>query len=364
MLQLSTILTVLSVIKRVSLTPTYLNILAPLIGIWEFFSSKGKISRVYWPFLAMLAFGLFSNLLNRAPLEAYLRLGQYLALIYFTSFWAQHLNGKTLDFIIKISLGLAAAFQLVQFFFPAPYTSFLGTGRYAGLLGEPNFTAAFLLGMSFLSILRRKYLISVAFMLLMIPPFSRGGFIALGLLLIALLLQKLTPQNFMRAFTKIWLIALFSYPVAIYTSWHVFDHSTKIEIAKLSPRYHLHMSYVEMAISNPLGVGVFQGDEHISKYQEQVEFKNNPKRVHPWEPHNLFLQVLVEYGLLGYLSFFILLWNLLRRSRKLSIGLLAILSSFIFLNALSEIILFLYFSASKCFGLLTNKESHERQNKL
>jgi O-antigen ligase len=293
----------------------------------------------------MLIFGLFSNVYNQVPLSAYLRLCQYLALIYFSSFWAQRLDGKTLDFIIRISLSVALAFQLVQFFFPAPYTSFLGTGRYAGLLGEPNFTAAFLLGMSSFAIFRKKYLISVAFMLLMIPPFSRGGFIALGLLLVALLLQKLASQKFMQVFSKIWLIALFSYPLAIYTSWHVFDHSTKVEIAKLSPRYHLHASYVVMAISNPLGVGTFQGKENILKYQKEVEFKNNPNRLYPWEPHNLYLQVLVEYGLLGSLSFFILLWGLLKRSGGMAIGLLAILSSFIFLNALSEIILYLYLSA-------------------
>jgi O-antigen ligase len=197
--------------------------------------------------------------------------------------------------------------------------------------------------MSSLAFFRRKYFIALAFIVLMIPPFSRGGFIALALLLAALFLQRFTSRKVMQVFFKIWLIALFSYPIAIYTSWHVFDHSTKTEIAKLSPRYHLHASYVEMAISNPFGVGIFQGNENISEYQARVELKDNPFGTRSWEPHNLFLQVLVEYGLLGYLSFFIFCWRLIKR-KELNAGLLSLLSSFIFLNALSEMILYFYYS--------------------
>ena len=143
---------------------------------------------------------------------------------------------------------------------------------------------------------------------------------------------------------------MFFYPFIILEIDQVLSMEDKILIDKFSSlRYQLHIAYAHMGFENyGFCVGYFNGKNLIlnSKYLLHLNILGHMD----WslEQHNLFLQVFSEFGVIGYILFCSFLSCILNKAASLHhnlfIALVSLLASCLFVNALHEIIIYIYVS--------------------
>lgn len=194
--------------------------------------------------------------------------------------------------------------------------------RIAGPFGDPNFFAQALVIMIPLAVDRmvkeRQRLLALIAgaaallsILAIIFTFSRGGFLALAVTLLALVIYYRVP--FYRVVLFILLIAVLTpflpaqYKDRLATLVNLTSTDGTYSDVSFQGRTSEYMVGVMMFTDNPvLGVGTGNYKSNYLRYSRQLGIDpRNEQR----SPHSLFIQVAAEEGLFGLFVFGILLWS-------------------------------------------------------
>jgi putative inorganic carbon (hco3(-)) transporter len=202
--------------------------------------------------------------------------------------------------------------------------------RVSGPIGDPNFYAQILVvivPLAFHFMLSEKKLIlrllaawSLAVCSLsIIFTFSRGGAVALGAVLVCLLIyRKLRPLELILIALLIIGMAAFlpdQYSARLLTIAQIGTGQTDVrEEVSLRGRLSELLVSWQMFNDHPLiGVGVGNYPQYYQSYSRQVGLD---PRTENREPHNLFLEVAAETGIIGLSIFFLVLYFSFRGIRQ------------------------------------------------
>lgn len=193
--------------------------------------------------------------------------------------------------------------------------------RISGPIGDPNFYAQILVvivPLAFQFMLSEKKLILRALAawslavcgLSIIFTFSRGGAVALGVVLICLLIyRRLRPLELILIALLIIAMAAFlpeQYNARLNAMTQIVTGQTDVrEEASLRGRLSELSVAWKMFSQHPLiGVGVGNYPQYYQSYSRQIGLD---PRTENREPHNLFLEVAAETGIIGLFVFFMVL---------------------------------------------------------
>ena len=235
--------------------------------------------------------------------------------------------------VAGIFTGTISVFQYLTKTFTNPYWGFgqadilnIVTGvddyRISGPIGDPNFYAQILVvivPIAFHFLMSEKRLIlkliaawSLAVCSLsIIFTFSRGGAVALAIVLIALVLyRRPRPLEFIAlALLIIGMVAFLpsQYSARLDTVAQIVTGQADVrEEASLRGRLSELLVAWQMFIEHPIvGVGVGNYPAYYQSYSRQIGLD---PRTENREPHNLFLEVAAETGIVGLIVFFMVLY--------------------------------------------------------
>lgn len=307
---LYSLIPVLSVVKRVTLKKVYLNALPVMVGLKQ--AIKGGVHPLFFPFMFLPLYQLFGILVLGWPLAALARSVQVIFLILFGNWMIQNWKDEFLDWINKFAIAISVIVIILELILTPELgwhdRAGFGIPRFNMIVGEPNFSTFFFVTLFTLNIYRKKYLFSFPFFIFMLMTHSRMGILALIVCLPMVLLRN--KQRVLKFFNWTGFSLFFLYPFALLVTDKLLSVSGKIfMINKLSTRYYLHLGYMDMWKENPLGVGYYNGKNHIQTFlTPKLDYlKNtlNQTEVEFAEQHNMFVQTFSELGFLGAL---ILIW--------------------------------------------------------
>jgi hypothetical protein len=342
-------------IKRILVKKTFLQLAFPLVGICSFVKSR-KISNYLLPFYFFCIYGMLQGALL-GSFSSIARCGQVMAMGLFTEFIFRYLKKEQIEDFIRASLFWGISYNLF-FWVLTPnkiYKSygFVKLPMIDGIIGEPNFSGLYFLGcMLYFFLNKNLKWASVSFLLIlmtasrsMIFTAALGGFI-FGL-------QQLP------AFKKIatWGARLLGFSLILYPflfmGLYKFAPKNKHELLNklTSGRFGIHSVYADMALKKPFGVGYFKGKNYFNenRYGDDLKFPTNHLKInekYTYEQHSVFIQVLSEFGFLGYLffAFFVISFfiHLYRADEVLANYFIVLLFPLTQLNGLHEFILYFF----------------------
>ncbi len=348
--------------------PTYLQVIAPLLGIFYFMRQRGKIMPVFYPFLFMIICGLFPILSQDAPRTTLLRLMQLLLLVGFSHFVATYFDQKALKSLlwtVMIGSFLVLILEMVTGNFPYQLKRFgLIFPRSAGIVGEPNFSGIFYLGLIMIGWCAQLHLLTTGLIFSLIVTLSRGSLLALLLFFFLIGLHQLLssrPKIFSCLLAGV-LALLCSYPLW----WILLDRylawEWKVKLVSISARYYLHVAYIKIGITKLLGHGYMFTPSKVADFiQHQPDLKLLAASSNDFdygEQHNFFLQIFSDFGPVAYFAFCLFLFFVFRqawgKSPILALTFVTILANFLFLNGGNELIFYLLIgiinSENLCFS--------------
>jgi len=232
-----------------------------------------------------------------------------------------------------IFTGTISVFQYLTKTFTNPYWGFgqaeiqnIVTGmddfRISGPIGDPNFYAQILVvivPLAFHFMMSEKKLVLRALAawclavccLSIVFTFSRGGAIALGVVLICLVVYR-RPKPVEVFLIALLIIGIFTfmpdqYNTRLNTIAQIATGQTDVrEEVSIRGRMSELLVAWQMFMEHPiLGVGVSNYPEHYQSYSRQIGLD---PRTENREPHNLFLEVAAETGIVGLVVFFMVLY--------------------------------------------------------
>jgi O-antigen ligase len=313
------------------------------------------------PFVLVLFYGLvaISGLFFAKDIEAtqqeIVGLGRGVAITMITVLMVQKKEVfRRLIWVLLIAgiiLGTIAVFQYFTDTFNNNYWGFAQSkvqsivgqteaSRIGGPFGDPNQFAqilVFLAPIAFNQILNEKkpwlrilaVWATTVCSLVVIFSYSRGGLLALAVaMLVILFYHRPRLVNILLVLTI--LIGVASYIPNQYMA----RMKTMVDLisGRMDPREEISIrtrasAYLvgfRMFIDHPfLGVGMHNFSKQYQDYARQIGLDPYAKE---WAPHSLYLEVLSEMGLLGFISFSLILWTMFKRTWQawklfLSIGL-------------------------------------------
>lgn len=160
--------------------------------------------------------------------------------------------------------------------------------RHGGLYGDPNYSAMLYGVIAVLLAQRPPRSLAILPFLFAVPSLSRGIWVA------ALAWLATLASGRYQVRVALLVVALLCLkPAGI---WLLQVGLAEADIATLTrfstERLAIWFANLQMGLSAPLGVGYFQGVEHMADFG-----------LPPWYAHSLFMQVFAEFGWLGYLVF-------------------------------------------------------------
>ncbi|MEE3078197.1 MAG: O-antigen ligase family protein [Bdellovibrionota bacterium] len=316
------------ILSLVFLKGLYLHLLAPIIGIFNFFKFR-KLTFEIKIFLFFTVYG-YAQSLYYQDLYSMARFTQLIAIF---SFFEYFKNKKIdLEFVLKLVL----TFSLVTLV----YDLISGTDlyqtkifnlklpRYKGLIREYNYSALAYSGFYALSLRRRNFLFCLMFAVLIIFTGSRMGMVLVVFIPFLLIFKS-------QKFRKLLIISTLLYPLFIY-GVNQLGVKEQRKINKLSSRrIAIQKEVLNLVYERPLGTGYFRGNKLLEKQKHKAELSFRAV-----EAHNLSLQVLFNFGVIGYLLLCYLTIRYMNYN-KVSLELVAVSLSLIFLNGLHEMMLYL-----------------------
>lgn len=211
-------------------------------------------------------------------------------------------------------------------FAQAPYLNIAGEtsgNRLSGPIGDPNYYAQLmvvLIPLAFYRLIDEKKAIpklvaAIALAVIgltVILTFSRGAFIALGLIVLVSLFYRRPKFIEVLVIIVVGIVLLQFMPSTylnrISTITDIFKGTQSSDDVSFRGRTSELTAAWLMFVDHPLfGVGVQNYSVYYQKYSRQIGLD---PRVEAREPHNLFLQVAAETGIGGMLVFGIVLWTI------------------------------------------------------
>lgn len=376
---ISTVLVAISPIKYLFGIGVYLNAMFPLVGLIQLFKFK-YVPLIFIPVVFSSFLNFISCYLQLASFESYLRIFQLILIIFGSIYVSERNNNFIPDLISRVFFPfLILDFACFLFFYFSDNVSHsrnvlcFVVPRYVGLAGDPNFSGilcavAAMILFSFRE--KGKVFIGLIIVFISLFTFSRTVLIVY----IAFSLGLLIGRKLLRIYCFILLILLFLFPVFLLLTDNYASIDDKVFLTKItSTRYPFWVAYSSSGFQRPLGNGYFNsiGDalnfidvdlllrNDLSEYVNQDLVRSNGVRSVFIEQHSLQLQILSDFGVVGYLSFwflvFVIIWAMLMSGHRQALVIVCSLVGYTFINALSEWALW----CSIAFGcsFLTSKPS-------
>lgn len=354
------VLVAISPVKYLFGIGIYLNLMFPLIGLIQLFKYR-YVSLIFIPVILTLLLNFVSCYLNSASLESYLRIF-HLIFIIFGSIYVSNRNINFIPDLIRrvffFVLILDFACFIFYYFFDIVSHSrnvlnFV-VPRYVGLAGDPNFSGvlcavAAMILFSFRD--KDKFVIGLIIFVVSLFTFSRTVLIVYIVFSLGLLMGR----KLLRIYCFILLVLLFLFPVFLLLTDNYASIEDKVFLTKItSTRYPFWVAYSSSGFQRPLGNGYFNsiGDalnfidvdlllrNDLSEYVNQDLVRSNGVRSVFIEQHSLQLQILSDFGVVGYLSFwffvFVIIWTMLMSGHRQALVIVCSLVGYTFINALSE----------------------------
>jgi hypothetical protein len=223
-------------------------------------------------------------------------------------------SGYTVAAIIAVTLGILGYYKLV------PYTELLvQMGRVRALFKDPNVYGPFLVPVALYLVARLESATPIQKLFLMgifafltfgiLLGFSRGSWLNFAVSLLLYFILRLLTQTSARLKRQLLLqagvVAIFS---VLFIGWAINTNAiqsmvktrTKVQsydVAQQGGRFSRQLAVIDRALVTPIGIGAGQSTQNFGQ-----------------EPHNIYLQLLIESGWIGALAFFAFLALTLRQS--------------------------------------------------
>lgn len=331
--QVLCILLVASAIKTPLGIPLYLNAVLLVVGLFALIVVQ-TLPRLYLWTLALLAVGAISAVANDSVSTSGPRLAQLFLLICASALVTRLDPGLFARYLailplIMVLVGIAESL-LPEPLYERRMFSGLPVPRHGGLHGEPNYTAMLYGAIALILAQHRPRVWAVLPLLMAALAVSRG--------LIAALVTWLAARALGRriaGMAPLLVLVLCLQPlIVLAVDWAAGD-ALRNELNRLSSqRYLIWVAHAKAGLSEPLGVGYFQGDAAIK------EFAGLPAHHAGRQAHSIFLQVFGEFGWLGYglfVGFLLHLTRIVARFAPAQLPLLLfVLVGYAFLNGLSD----------------------------
>jgi hypothetical protein len=339
---------VISQVKMVLGKKTGLPVVLPLLGFLHLLSKRKilLVSKVLLilPFISGLFF-LFDQ--DYYSLARSLQLaGIFLAISAHKLIFKALSKNSIYYWIVSISL----LSMVVEFSFsnllPTHYLPSIG--RFKLITGEPNYSAFILLIFLATSIdWKKNIFIKLALTILVILTMSRMGF--LGVLIIWTL--HLTKHNFNKFIIISLSVLTLSYPILLKGLTNSLSREKVSFLAKAQTRFYIHNEFIDQFLDFPLGKGYFKSVNFYKKKNrgnaEALQQKYGVVKAELNEQHNTTIQVLSDFGIIGYLTWLsaiILIVNTCLKARYYPATLILYLFCSSMLNTLNDLGMIIAFS--------------------
>lgn len=339
------------ILKQPFSLPLYFNALAPIFGFIYIFKYK-KIYACYIPIFIMIICNVVVCIYT-ARISSIFRLLQLTLILFFSMYLIKVLKKYDIFLILKIMLIFIILVFILEVYMGnnAGYRDFFGfyLPRYRGVIGEFNFTALLLTGIGLLFATKKIYYYSAISFLFIIFTANRSFIISLFLFIFLSIISKINKRVSVY-FGCLYILFIFLYPFLILGVDRILDIDNKILIDDFSSlRYQLHVAYANMGFDNyGFGIGYFNGKNLILDSEYLLHLNALERMNLILEQHNLFLQVFSEFGVIGYILFCAFIIYILRKAiltnHNLFIAFISLLTSCLFVNALHELIIYIYIS--------------------
>lgn len=290
----------------------------------------GKFSKAYWLYLAFLVWMIFTAILGLSVWQSFL--GSYFRwqgiITWICYFWLFLISGKLLEdnhlkkqacLAILISSVVAALIAILQFillWFLGDTSQLLYSGRVISTFGQPNFLGAFLvMSLPFTWYLFKqvtgltKIFVTLGFIITILgilSTFSRSAYV--GFILLALIWGIYHYRLLLAVIT--FLIVLFAllanlFPKLVYQEWYRFQVDTTSKWTAEN-RLVIVQKSIKLIDQKPLtGYGL----ENFSlAFPSVITTKDlGLKDIVVDSSHNLFLDLVVQLGLVGLILFLTLI---------------------------------------------------------
>ncbi len=215
-------------------------------------------------------------------------------------------SGYMVAAIIAVTAGVLGYYRLV------PYTEqLLEFGRVRSLFKDPNVYGPFLVPVALYAVARlegashmKKFFLTGAFGFLMfgiLISFSRGSWLNLAIALFLYFLLRLLTQRSRRLRRRMLLQGSAVAALAVlFLGWAINTDSIQsmverraklqyYDLAEERGRFNRQLTVIKRALVRPVGIGAGQSTQEYNFGKE---------------PHNIYLQVLIEAGWIGALAFY------------------------------------------------------------
>lgn len=346
-------LVALSSIKKLAYKNVYLNALPLFLGLLNLF--RLKVNR--YIFILLLIFPIYGFFLvpfSLNPVESLFRNSQLFLMLLFSSLIIRYMNNRMLEIIIRYILILSGLFFVLEllFYYPNPffYREFFGFPlyRFAGIVGEPNYTGFLLLVMAIFSLSIKKYRYLAIIFLFIFLTGSRASLLAFLILLIFFHYKLIKISKY-----GVYFLLLF--PLIIYFNKSIlFENYEFIQAINIlsSSRMGVWWNYFALMWDNPFGYGSFQ-----TQYFFGTDIEGSFFAKEKMQAHNLILQLIADYGVYTYIVFItsFIFW---KKNKIIFLYLFPFVVNLYFINPINELGLYLFLS----FLLITNKNKIKKDN--
>lgn len=327
--------------------------LMPFIGLITFLRRR-RVEAEFFPFIAIFFISTLVALYANDWLGAR-RSIQTLCMAGFCSYLIHFFSDKEFTQLAKNSLYLLVAYHTYEFIFGVKihvvilqtwHTYFLVNG----LLNNANYTGLLSAGLAIFFRLNENHkLLWVACVMVFISQ-SKTAFFCL--LLSSPILFVPNKQSLALKFYAYLLFSSIAIsPLLLFLSELVMPEYLKLIINSWSgSRYTIQLSFLELFKDRPFGVGYDRSHEAIGLYLKQgSSIVTNGLYASLFEgigAHSTYIKILAELGLTGYILFlcfiFLVLQKALKSSGYLAVAFMAICSSLLWLEGLSEFIFYFF----------------------
>ncbi len=342
--------------------PLNLHVLMPVWGGLEFAINRS----LHKTTLILLLLPFYSFVLNFFYFseESLLRTTQLIFIILFYDKVLLNLSKKDFKKILRGMVILAIIFAVIEIFVFGPYNkgrAIFGGGfslpRFHGVVGETNFTAFLLLGTCLMLCYWKDWWFSLCAFFAGFLTGSRMFLLGTFVFVFLSIFQKLKFNKryfYFLAILSLFLSPVFYFLIEKYSSGDFYYMLNK-DIS--SHRMEIYGAYSELFMDNPFGVGYFQGRERMYPYYENFFAKLDEihgmnlwhSGKHSEEQHSHFVQVLTEFGFLGYITFFWFVARVLNdafspKNQRIFLVVLPLMTCFMFLNLFHEVMFYMMFA--------------------
>jgi hypothetical protein len=302
-----------------------LHVLFPLLGFFSFIEDR-KINKEIIPLVAMSLIGALLALFYK-DMSSFYRVVQLTGIIFATNYVMK----KDIDIVKFADIALAASglvllydlFQnqpLIHYYFDQPIP------RYKGIIREYNFSGAVYFLLFYIYDSKKLRTKSILSLLLMLSTFSRGAMVCVAVYPIVKLVLNLQPRVRYLAFYGVAFLPF------IFISFKTLSPSFYDKIDRMSSfRISIQERALQELKDKPYGVGYFRGRAILLD-----AIHNEKPKFDAVEPHNVFVQVLYEFGFIGFILFLASLHMTVMKSRN-SLAIIMGLMLFSNLNGLHEL---------------------------